>query len=130
MKRQGIINSSIAKVLVDLGHTDYIVVGDAGLPVPPGVCKIDLALTPGTPSFQDVVRAVHEDMVVEKVIAATEVKVKNLEQHQYMEQQFGAAIEYVSHEDFKRLTSNAKAIIRTGETTPYSNCILQSGVFF
>lgn len=30
MKRQGIINSSIAKVLVDLGHTDYIVVGDVG----------------------------------------------------------------------------------------------------
>ena len=80
MKRQGIINSSIAKVLVDLGHTDYIVVGDAGLPVPPGVCKIDLALTPGTPSFQDVVRAIHEDMVVEKVIAATEVKDKNTEQ--------------------------------------------------
>lgn len=48
MKRQGIINSSIAKVLVDLGHTDYIVVGDAGLPVPPGVCKIDLALTLNT----------------------------------------------------------------------------------
>lgn len=130
MKRQGIINSSIAKVLADLGHTDYIVVGDAGLPVPVGVCKIDLALTTGTPSFQDVVRAVHEDMVIEKVIAATEVKDKNPEQHQYMEQQFGDAIEYVSHEDFKRLTSNAKAIIRTGETTPYSNCILQSGVFF
>ncbi|WP_375090793.1 D-ribose pyranase [Peribacillus sp. RS7] len=130
MKRQGIINSSIAKVLVDLGHTDYIVVADAGLPVPSGVCKIDLALTPGTPSFQDVVRAVHEDMVVEKVIAATEVKDKNPEQHQYLEQQFGEGIEYVSHEDFKRLTSNAKAIIRTGETTPYSNCILQSGVFF
>ncbi|TDL87204.1 D-ribose pyranase [Vibrio vulnificus] len=130
MKRQGIINSSIAKVLVDLGHTDYIVIGDAGLPVPPGVSKIDLALTPGTPSFQDVVRAIHEDMVVEKVIAATEVKEKNPEQHQYMKQQFREPIEYVSHEDFKRLTSNAKAIIRTGETTPYSNCILQSGVFF
>ncbi|MDW7613673.1 D-ribose pyranase [Peribacillus simplex] len=103
MKRQGIINSSIAKVLADLGHTDYIVVGDAGLPVPVGVCKIDLALTTGTPSFQDVVRAVHEDMVIEKVIAATEVKDKNPEQHQYMEQQFGDAIEYVSHEDFKTL---------------------------
>ncbi|AXN38971.1 D-ribose pyranase [Peribacillus butanolivorans] len=130
MKRHGIINSSIAKVLVDLGHTDYIVIGDCGLPVPSGVLKIDLALIPGTPSFQDVVRAVHEDMVVEKVIAATEVKEKNSKQHQYMEQQFGNAIEYVSHEDFKRLTSKAKAVIRTGETTPYSNCILQSGVFF
>ncbi|AOH57332.1 D-ribose pyranase [Peribacillus muralis] len=130
MKRLGIINSSIAKVLADLGHTDYIVVGDAGLPVPSGVIKIDLALTPGTPSFQAVIEAVQEDMVIEKVIAATEVKEKNSGQHQYMEQQFGEAIEYVSHEEFKKLTGKAKAIIRTGETTPYSNCILQSGVFF
>lgn len=130
MKRHGIINSSISKVLVDLGHTDYIVIGDAGLPVPAGVPKIDLALTPGTPSFQDVVRAVHDDMVVEKVIVANEVKEKNPEQHHYMKQQFGESIEYVSHEEFKVLTRQAKAVIRTGETTPYSNCILQSGVFF
>lgn len=130
MKRHGIINSSISKVLVDLGHTDYIVIGDAGLPVPAGVPKIDLALTPGTPSFQDVVRAVHDDMVVEKVIVANEVKEINPEQHHYMKQQFGEAIEYVSHEEFKVWTRQAKAVIRTGETTPYSNCILQSGVFF
>ena len=130
MKRHGIINSSISKVLVDLGHTDYIVIGDAGLPVPAGVPKIDLALTPGTPSFQDVVRAIHDDMVIEKVIVANEVKEKNPEQHYYMKQEFGESIEYVSHEEFKVLTRQAKAVIRTGETTPYSNCILQSGVFF
>ncbi|MFJ7639703.1 D-ribose pyranase [Peribacillus sp. NPDC097206] len=130
MKRHGIINSSIAKVLVDLGHTDYIVIGDAGLPVPEGVLKIDVALTPGTPSFQDVVRAVHDDMVIEKVIAANEIIEKNPEQHLFMKQEFGESIDYISHEEFKVLTRKAKAVIRTGETTPYSNCILQSGVFF
>lgn len=67
MKRQGIINSSIAKVLADFGHTDYIVVGDAVLPVPVGVCKIDLALTNGTPSFQDVVRAVQKIWLLKKL---------------------------------------------------------------
>lgn len=36
----------------------------------------------------------------------------------------------VSHEQFKELTANAKVIIRTGETTPYANVILQSGVIF
>ena len=39
-------------------------------------------------------------------------------------------IEYVSHEHFKHLTKQAKVIIRTGETTPYANIILQSGVIF
>lgn len=130
MKRYGILNSSIAKVLSDLGHTDYIVIGDAGLPVPEGVPKIDLALTAGTPSFQIVVSAVLNDMVVEKVIAAEEIVGNNKTQHEFIEQLTEEKVEYVSHEAFKELTKRAKVIIRTGEITPYSNCILQSGVFF
>lgn len=130
MKRYGILNSSIAKVLSDLGHTDYIVIGDAGLPVPEGVPKIDLALTAGTPSFQMVVSAVLNDMVVEKIIAAEEIVENNKTQHEFIEQLTEEKVEYVSHEAFKELTKRAKVIIRTGEITPYSNCILQSGVFF
>ena len=130
MKRYGMLNSSIAKVLSDLGHTDYIVIGDAGLPVPEGVPKIDLALTAGTPSFQMVVSAVLDDMVVEKVIAAEEIVGNNKTQHEFIEQLTEEKVEYVPHEAFKELTKRAKAIIRTGEITPYSNCILQSGVFF
>ena len=37
------------------GHTDTIVIGDCGLPVPDGVKKIDLALKLGTPRFLEVV---------------------------------------------------------------------------
>ena len=37
MKKHGILNSDISKVLSDLGHTDQITIGDAGLPVPEGV---------------------------------------------------------------------------------------------
>lgn len=37
MKKHGILNSDIAKILADLGHTDKIVIGDAGLPIPEGV---------------------------------------------------------------------------------------------
>lgn len=40
MKKQGILNSHIAKVLADLSHTDTIVVGDVGLPVPPGSSRL------------------------------------------------------------------------------------------
>ncbi len=56
MKRHGILNSHISKVLTDLGHTDMIVIADCGLPIPAGVERIDLALELGTPSFVDVVR--------------------------------------------------------------------------
>ena len=55
MQKIGILNSEIAKVLADMGHTDTIVIGDCGLPVPDGVKKIDLALKLGTPRFLEVV---------------------------------------------------------------------------
>ncbi len=131
MKRYGILNSHIAKILADLGHTDYIVIADAGLPIPDGVKKIDLAIKGGIPSFIDVVNAVEEDMVIEKVIIASEIEAGNPGHARYIKDKFAdKEIENVSHTEFKQLTKQAKAVIRTGEITPYANCILQSGVFF
>ncbi|WP_226002872.1 D-ribose pyranase [Paenibacillus sp. BJ-4] len=149
MKKHGILNSHICKVLSDLGHTDYIVVADAGLPVPEGVTKIDLALKVGVPSFQDVVDVIAADMVIEKVTLAEEIKQENEQALQYITRTFAgeklenpqvtslhlnleqaAVIEFCSHEQFKELTRHAKAVIRTGEAKPYANCILQAGVYF
>lgn len=131
MKKQGILNSHIAKVLADLGHTDMIVIADVGLPVPEGVKKIDLALTLGTPSFEDTVNAVAADMVVEKAIVAEEIGTDNREALDFIEGKFqGLEIGRCTHEEFKRLTCGAKAIIRTGENKPYANVILQAGVYF
>ncbi|WP_423798085.1 D-ribose pyranase [Neobacillus sp. SAB-20_R2A] len=131
MKRHGILNSHITKVLTDLGHTDYIVIADAGLPIPEGVARIDLALKPGTPSFQEVLDAVADDMVIEKCIIASEIEAGNPQTEKYLTNKFSEIdVERVTHEDFKQLTKKAKAVIRTGEITPYANCILQSGVFF
>jgi D-ribose pyranase len=106
------------------------VIADAGLPVPAGVPKIDLAVTVGNPSFEAVVKAVHGDMVVEKVFAAEEIVAENAKQHAFLTSEFPDQISYVPHEEFKQMTRQAKAVIRTGEDTPYSNCILQAGVFF
>ncbi|MFM9279537.1 D-ribose pyranase [Paenibacillus jiagnxiensis] len=132
MKKHGILNSHISKVLSDLGHTDIIVIADVGLPVPDGVPKIDLALKLGTPGFREVVDLVAEDMVIEKVILAKEIRDENPEVMKFITDKFGAdTIEAsVGHEQFKALTRHAKAVIRTGEATPFANCILQAGVHF
>jgi D-ribose pyranase len=131
VKRYGILNSDISKVLSDLGHTDFIVIADAGLPIPEGIKKIDLAIKPGMPLFIDVVNAIVEDMVIEKVTMASEIEEVNPKHATYLKDKFAdKEIEHVSHEEFKQLTKQAKAVIRTGEITPYANCILQSGVFF
>jgi D-ribose pyranase len=132
MKKHGILNSEIAKVLADLGHMDKIAIGDAGLPVPDGVKKIDLALTLSEPSFLSVLKVVLSDMKVEKVILAEEIKQQNAVQLAAVEAALteDEVVTYVSHEDFKRQLKDVKAVIRTGEATPYSNIILQSGVLF
>ncbi|RUT35569.1 D-ribose pyranase [Paenibacillus zeisoli] len=131
MKKHGILNSHISKILSDLGHTDYIVVADIGLPIPSGVPKIDLALTYGIPAFQQVVDLIADDMVIEKVILAEEIRTDNVPQANYMEKKFlGTPMEWCTHEKFKELSRHAKVIIRTGEATPYANCILQAGVHF
>ncbi|MCY8980392.1 D-ribose pyranase [Bacillus halotolerans] len=131
MKRHGILNSHLAKLLADLGHTDKIVIADAGLPVPDGVLKIDLSLKPGFPAFRDVAAVLADEMAVEKVIVASEIKVSNSEIASFIETLFSEeAVDCLPHEEFKELTKEAKAVIRTGEFTPYANCILQAGVLF
>ncbi|MFJ9288786.1 D-ribose pyranase [Bacillus halotolerans] len=131
MKRHGILNSHLAKLLADLGHTDKIVIADAGLPVPDGVLKIDLSLKPGFPAFRDVTAVLADEMAVEKVIVASEIKVSNPENASFIETLFSEeAVDCLPHEEFKELTKEAKAVIRTGEFTPYANCILQAGVLF
>ena len=129
MKRHGILNSQISKVLTDLGHTDMVVIADCGLPIPTGVPRIDLALELGTPSFVDVVRIVTDDMAVEQVTLATEIKEANPVALEAVTK-LDVPQDYVSHETFKELTKQAKVIIRTGEATPYANVILHAGVIF
>lgn len=131
LKLNGILNSDISKVLSDLGHTDWIVIGDAGLPVPEGVKRIDLSLKLGTPSFVEVLQEVILDMEVESAIVAEEIKKENIDQLNNVRKIIGnKTIEFVSHAAFKEKTRYAKAIIRTGEATPFSNIILKAGVIF
>lgn len=132
MKRNGTLNSEIAKTLADLGHTDTVAIGDCGLPIPIDVKKIDLALKLGTPSFIDVLTELVAEMVVEKITIATEIHTENAAMFAQIQSIVGCEIEYieVSHEAFKEQLSITKAVVRTGEATPYANCILHAGVNF
>lgn len=133
MKKNGILNSQISRVLSTLRHTDQIVIGDAGLPVPTDVAEIDIALKLGVPTFIEVLEEVLKDVKIEKIILADEIITNNPKQLESVKELIhleDEAIEFVSHEDFKGLTADTKVIIRTGEMTPYSNIILQSDVIF
>lgn len=139
MKKGTLIHSEISYVISKLGHGDGIAIADSGLPIPSHVQRIDLALTKGTPLFIEVLRVVLEEQRVEEVIIAHEIKDKNAKvyeeilevvHHYEKNQHLKLKITEVSHEEFKLETQKAKAIIRTGEYTPYANIILRSGVVF
>ena len=72
-------------------------------------------------------------MKIEKIVLAEEIKTQNEKVLHEIEELFKGTdveVEYVSHTELKQQTRNCKAVIRTGETTPYANIILQSGCIF
>ena len=133
MKKAGILNSEISRVLSYMGHTDCLCIGDCGLPIPDEVERIDLALAFGEPTFMRTLEIVVGDMKVEKIILAEEIKIQNptvLQQVEALFAQQNVEVEFVSHVELKEKTRDCKAVIRTGEITPYANIILQSGCIF
>lgn len=131
MKKIGIMNSDISAIISKLGHTDRIVICDAGLPIPDGVQRIDIALKAGLPSFLDVLQVILAEMQVERIHYAREMSEVSPALYEKMKQELPNVEEsVVSHEEFKKRTNEVKAIIRTGECTPYANVILEAGVTF
>ena len=139
MKKAVLLNSEISYVISKLGHGDSLVIGDSGLPIPDGVKRIDLAVKKGIPSFLDVLDGVLSEQRIEEVVLAKETKQVSPEIYDSIismlsdiEKQEGITIRLVevSHEEFKNLSHDSKAVIRTGEFTPYANILLISGVVF
>lgn len=133
MKRNGILNSDISRVLSYMGHTDRICIADCGLPIPDEVERIDLAVKFGQPTFMEILKVVGEDMKIEKIVLADEIKENNPKVLAEINDYFAGQeieVEFVSHVKLKEMTKECKAVIRTGEITPYANIILQSGCIF
>ena len=139
MKKPTILNAQLSHAIATLGHTDMVTICDAGLPIPEFVGRIDLALTQGIPRFLDTLYATTSEMFVERAILAEEIKQKNpqiltalLEHLAELENIQGnnIPVEYISHDDFKKMSHESKAIVRSGECSPYANVILVSGVPF
>ena len=131
MKKTGIINAPLSAVVAKLGHLDSIAIADAGLPIPKDVIRIDLALKEGVPGFMETLGVVLTEMQIEKIILAEEIKEHNPGILNEIEALIGEVeIDFMSHDEFKTTTKLTRAIIRTGEFSPYANIILVSGVVF
>lgn len=130
MKRTFLLHAELSQVIASLGHGDMLVLGDAGLPIPEGPRRIDLAVSRGVPRLGDVLEAVLSEMQVEGLVIADEALGSKGELPAWYPRALGLSAQCVSHEEFKRRTVQARAIVRTGECTPYANLILVAGVAF
>lgn len=131
MKKKGIINAQLAGFIAGLGHMELFVIGDAGLPIPPGVPIVDLALCGGIPTFEQVLSAVMDETVVEYYYLAEEIVEKNQRLLSFIKEELpGTDNKMIPHAEFKEMTKSVKFAIRTGEFTPYPNIILRAGVAF
>lgn len=138
MKRTALLHADLSRVIASLGHGDMLVIGDAGLPIPAGPERIDLALMRGVPSLAQVLAAVLSEMQVESAVIATEAMsggagTKAGEASAAPPSWYPACLPApatLDHEAFKAFTARARAVVRTGECTPYANIVLVAGVWF
>jgi D-ribose pyranase len=131
VKARGIIHPRLAAVVAAMGHSDLLGIADAGLPVPLQVERIDLGFAPGKPGFLDVVRAILEELRVEAYVLAEESREGCPDYVRTLQESLPEAeAVWVDHEELKRLSAHARAVVRTGEFTPYANVLLRSGVDF
>ena len=102
MKKTGVLNQPISALLSSMGHTDPLIIGDAGLPIPRGPERIDLALRCGVPSFIEALETVLSELSVERAEVAEETRAKSPELHTALLETLGdIPVDYISHEDLK-----------------------------
>lgn len=131
MKKSGILNAELMRVIATMGHTDLLVIADSGLPIPPSAPRIDLALVAGVPTFLQALAAVLAELQVESATVAEEMRQRSPSLYQAVRQALGSIpLAQVPHEQFKAMLPRVRAVVRTGEQTPYANVMLQSGVTF
>lgn len=129
MLKGGIFHPQLCRVLAELRHMDTIVIGDAGLPIPKGVERVDLGWRPNDPAYLDVLEEILKVIVVEKATFAEEALTVSADFHKKALALLpeGVPVDYIPHTALKAASANAKAIVLTGEFTGYTNVILTCG---
>lgn len=131
MKKTALINSELSSIIAKMGHTDEITIADCGLPVPSKEQRVDLAVTRGVPSFFQVLEVILKELQVEGAVIASEMKEQSPDTYKRLKELL-PKVQWIEipHSEFKKRTENSKAVVRTGECTPFANIILISGVAF
>lgn len=74
MIKHGLLNANAKFLLARMGHRDLLGVTDAGYNTPIGAEVVDLAVLPNIPTMEQVLNGIKEEVAIEKVYLACEIK--------------------------------------------------------
>ena len=128
MLRTGILNPAVLSLLARVRHTNTLVIADRGFPFWPQIETIDLSLVDDLPTVAQVLDALLPAILIGRVFAAEEFRVHNpLARFEALQARLKTTpLHFEPHIEFKRRVPTAIGLIRTGDTTPYANLILES----
>ncbi len=128
MQPNRILHAELARSLATLGHTDVVLVTDAGFPIPRDANIIDLGLTAGTVDVITILSTLRQFIFTEEVHFAPEVKTLFPPLYQQVQEVFtGSGAEFVAapHEELIAIWApKAKVVIRSGSLTAWANFAL------
>jgi len=128
MLQSGILNPAINSLLSRVRHTNTLVIADRGFPYWPHIETIDISLVDDIPRVMDVLEAIKSNYAIGRVFAAAEFLTENSPQTASALENalLGIPITFEPHIELKKHVPHAIGLIRTGDTTQYSNLILES----
>jgi len=128
MLRTGILNPAINSLISRVRHTNTLVIADRGFPFWPQVETIDISLVDDIPKVLDVLRAIRSNFVAGRAFMAEEFRAANGKDTclEFERALAGIALVVEPHVEFKKRVPQAVGLIRTADTVPYANMILES----
>ncbi len=128
MLTTGILNPQVNHLISRIRHTNTLVIADRGFPFWPQIETIDLSLVDDIPRVLDVLAAIRKNFTIGRFFMAEEFRVHNPEEvkARFAAVLAGVDVLYEPHVAFKKRVPNAIGLIRTADTVPYANVILES----
>ena len=127
LKKRGVLNQPLSSALAGLGHGDSFLLCDAGFPIPKDAERVDLALSFGIPDMKQCLSAILDEVIIQKIVIAEEMKKMNCSGYQLVETVFKEQEkEIIKQNEFLEKAKKVKFIVRCGETGYYSIIILQA----
>lgn len=128
MRPDRILHPQLARALAELGHTDIVLVTDAGFPIPRTIERVDLGFWPGIPTVVQVLEVLRREVHAEQVAFAPEVVSHNPRLYEELQRIFtgsGAQFATIAHERLiAEVAPRAKLAVRSGDLQPWGNVAL------